>query len=130
MHFNLIERDKMTNLQSLFEQTAQDHTKIDEFVETLLKSTVFCLGVKNASGIFEFRLVESADGDSAVPFFLNFQTIYDDIGLDVAYLELNARILFEKTKGSSLVLNPTQALFKEFSPEEITTILSSYPVES
>ena len=37
---------------------------------------------------------------------------------------MNTRSLFSMTRGATLVLNPTAELAKEFSPEEVESILN------
>ena len=114
---------KMSNLQQLFNQTQENYELVPEFMEKLLASDIYCLGTEDANNKIQFRLLESPDGAQAIPFFLELETVYRDIGADVEYVSLNAKKFFEMTQGAILVLNPTSELSKEFQPEEITVIL-------
>lgn len=114
----------MSNLQQLFTQTQENYKLIPDFIDLLLVSDVHCLGKQNPNQRIQFRVLETPDGDQAIPFFLSKETIYQDLGEDIEYLTLNTRKLFEMTIGATLVLNPTADLTKEFQPEEIQAILA------
>ena len=109
----------MPNLQQLFTQTQENYELIPEFIDKLLESDIYCLGIKDSDNKLQFRVLETPEGDQAIPFFLELETIHNDIGTDVEYLVLNARKLFEITQGATLVLNPTSNLSKNFSLKKL-----------
>lgn len=114
----------MPNLQQLFTQTQENYELIPEFIDQLLVSDIYCLGTKDHNNKLQFRVLETPEGDQAIPFFLELEMIQKEIGTEAEYIVLNTRKLFEITKGATLVLNPTSNLVKEFQPDEITAILS------
>ena len=111
------------NLQKLFTQTQENYELIPFFIEQLLVSDVYCLGTQDQNNQIQFRVLETEDGDQAIPFFLSAETLQQDLGNETEYLTLNTRKLFEMTVGATLVMNPTSELSKEFQPEEIKAIL-------
>lgn len=113
----------MPNLQQLFTQTQESYELVPTFIDQLLVSDVYCLGKQNPNQRIQFRVFETPDGEQAIPFFLELQSIHNDLGKDAEYVILNARKFLEMTVGATLVLNPTSELSKEFQPEEITKIL-------
>ncbi len=120
----------MSNLQQLFVQTQENYELIPDFIDQLLASEIYCLGTQDKDKNVEFRILETPEGDQAIPFFIELETIQNDIGADVEYIALNTRQFFEMTKGATLVLNPTSALSKEFQPEEIKAILEIDQIDS
>lgn len=120
----------MNNLQQLFTQTQENYELIPEFIDQLLVSDIYCLGTKDSQNNIQFRVLESPEGDQAIPFFLELEMIKQDIGEEAEYIILNARKLFEITKGATLVLNPTSNLVKEFQADEITKILEIHTGEA
>ena len=114
----------MPNLQQLFTQTQENYELIPEFIDQLLASDVYCLGKQSPNQRIQFRVLETPDGEHAIPFFLSEEIIHNDLGEDTEYVTLNTRKLFEITAGATLVLNPTSELSKEFQPDEITAILN------
>ena len=116
----------MTNqeLQNLFEQTQENYELIPQFLDQLLETDVYCLGTQDNHHQIQFRVLETPEGDQAIPFFILLETIQNDIGEDAEYVQLNTRKLFEMTKGATLVLNPTSELAKEFLADEIESILN------
>ena len=114
---------KNQNLENLMNDLENQPENIPQFLKALLDAEVFCLAKKDENNQIQFRLLETEDGDKAIPFFLSLQTIHNDLGTEVEFLELTTRELFETTKGSILVLNPTSDISKEFSPKEIQFLL-------
>jgi len=114
----------MPNLQQLFTQTHENYELIPEFIDQLLASDIYCLGTQDNDNKLQFRVLETPEGDQAIPFFLSEEIIHNDLGEDAEYVMINTRKLFEITEGAILVLNPTSELSKEFQPDEITAILS------
>ena len=113
----------MQDLESLFQQTQNDYNVIPDFIDQLLETEIYCLGIKNDENKIQFRIFETPEGDQAIPFFLKLDTILQDIGENIEYITINTRKLFEITQGATLILNPTSELSKVFQPEEIKTIL-------
>lgn len=109
-------------LQELFQQTQENYERIPAFLDELLLADVFCLGTENAGNRIQFRMLETPEGEQAIPFFLDAVQIVESFG-EVDYIPLNCRRFFEMTLGATLVLNPTLSLFKEFSPDEVKSIL-------
>lgn len=120
----------MTNLQQLFTQTQEDYTLIPDFIEQLLISDIYCLATQDHSQKVEFRVLETPEGEQAIPFFLSLDIIQRDIAENAEYIKINAKQFFEMTQGATLVLNPTSELSKEFQPEEIKAILEIASEES
>lgn len=112
------------DLQTLYEQTQQNYELIPQFITELLDAEVFCLGTQDNAKNYQFRMLESADGEQAIPFFLSLEMIHSDVGEDAEYFTMITRQLFSMTKGATLVMNPTSDLAKEFSPEEVNSILN------
>ena len=113
----------MSNLEQLFIDTQKNYELIPDFIEKLLISDVYCLASQGRHKRVEFRVLETPEGDSAIPFFLSLEIIQNDIGVDAEYIVINTRQFFKMTQGATLVLNPTSELSKEFQPEEIKAIL-------
>lgn len=113
----------MQNLQQLFINTQENYELIPDFIDLLLASDIYCLGTQDQHKKIQFRILETPEGDQAIPFFIELETIQNDIGVDAEYIALNTRQFFEMTQGATLVLNPTSELSKEFQPEEIKAIL-------
>ena len=61
----------MSNLQQLFTQTQENYELIPDFIDLLLVSDVYCLGKQNPNQRIQFRVLETPDGDQAIPFFLS-----------------------------------------------------------
>lgn len=120
----------MPNLQTLFTQTQENYELIPDFIDRLLASDVYCLGKQNPNQRIQFRMLETPEGEQAIPFFLSKEIIHNDLGEDAEYVTINTRKLFEMTTGATLVLNPTSELSKEFQPDEITAILNIDTEES
>lgn len=110
-------------LQQLFTQTQENYELIPQFLDRLLDADVYCLGVQDANNKTQFQVLETPDGEQAIPFFLELESIYSAFGSQVQHFTINTRKMFEMTQGATLVLNPTSELFKEFSPEEVQSIL-------
>lgn len=121
--YNKIENTNMSKLQQLFTETQENYELIPQFLDLLLVSDVYCLGTESAEQKLNFQILETPEGDQAIPFFLELEMIYRDFGSQVEHFTINTRKLFEKTQGATLVLNPTSALSKEFQPIEIKSIL-------
>lgn len=112
------------NLEKLFNQTQENYELIPQFLDELLDAEIYCLGTQDQNHQIQFRILETPEGDQAIPFFLSLEQIQTDLGSDEAYVCLKTRKFFEMTKGAILVLNPTSEIAKEFSPEEIESILN------
>ena len=111
-------------LQQLFTQTQANYELIPQFLDHLLEAEVYCLGGQDVNNKIQFQVLETADGEQAIPFFLELEIIYSAFGSQVEHFTINTRKMFEMTQGATLVLNPTSELSKEFSPEEVQSILN------
>ena len=114
----------MAKLQQLFTQTQKNYELIPQFLDQLLEADVYCLGVQDVNHKTQFQVLETPDGEQAIPFFLELESIYSAFGSQAEHFTINTRKMFEMTQGATLVLNPTSELSKEFSPEEIQSILN------
>ena len=112
------------SLQKLFIQTQENYELIPQFLDELLESDIYCLGSENKDSKIQFQVLETPDGDQAIPFFLELEAIYNAFGSQVEHFTINTRKMFKMTQGATVVLNPTSELSKEFSPEEIQSILN------
>ena len=63
------------------------------------------------------------EGQNVIPFFTSLHELMKATQDDLPYLRLPARVFFEMTQGTPLVLNPYSDHAKEFSSEEIDTLL-------
>lgn len=66
---------------------------------------------------------QTDDGATVIPFFSSVEMLQKTIQKKESYLALNARDLFEMTRGMRLVLDPNQAHAKPFSIEEVAALL-------
>jgi len=71
---------------------------------------------------------EFDDGQPFIPFFTSLDALTETVSGEAGYLSLQARKLMESTRGNSLVLNPGHEIAKEFTPEEVSRLLGSGPV--
>ena len=113
-----------SNLTNLFVQASENPELTPVFLQQLLNAEIYALGVEQANGRFQFRMLQTEQGEQAIPFFLSTEIIYADLG-DEPFVHLPARKLFEITQGAILVLNPTSEVSKEFSPQEIDFLLQT-----
>ena len=111
------------SLQQLYETTLDHPEQYQDFFQQLLSSQVFCLGERDEHQQLHFQLVQTDDGEQAIPFFLNLAMLQQDVGLNAEFVMISAEKLFTITKGATLVMNPTSEHPKEFLAEEVEAIL-------
>jgi hypothetical protein len=70
----------------------------------------------------EIQCVEY-EGQQYIPFFSSLKQLQTVTSKDAAYLELNALDFMKMTLGTPLLLNPGSEYGKEFSPEEVESII-------
>ncbi|RLL35709.1 enhanced serine sensitivity protein SseB [Acinetobacter cumulans] len=116
-----------SNLANLFLQASEDPELTPQFLQQLLMADIYALGTEQTNGRIQFRMLETEHGEQAIPFFLDADTIYTDLG-DEPFIHLPTRKLFEMTQGAILVLNPTSDVSKEFSHQEIDFLLQTMHV--
>jgi hypothetical protein len=68
---------------------------------------------------------EKKDGTHVIPFFASLGALRLAIEEQQPFLALPARVLFEMTQGTTLVLNPASDHAKEFQPDEIRALLAT-----
>ncbi|MBF7981537.1 MULTISPECIES: enhanced serine sensitivity protein SseB [Rahnella] len=112
------------------------------FYQTLLDSTVFVLGdagqddaekqgsvAITAGSELNILHWEKQDGSSVIPFFSSVDVLEKasagESPDEQAFVALPARVLFEMTQGDELFLNPKSEYGKEFTPNEVTLLLSN-----
>lgn len=112
------------------------------FYQTLLESTVFVLGdagqddaekqgsvAITAGSELNILHWEKQDGSSIIPFFSSVDVLEKasagESADEQAFVALPARVLFEMTQGEELFLNPKSEYGKEFTPNEVTLLLSN-----
>lgn len=113
------------HLDALFQQAAENPENMPEFLKQLLLSEIYCLGLAQANGRIQFRMLQTEHGEQAIPFFLSSEMIRADLGAGEPFLSMPARKLLEMTQGAIVVLNPTSSYSKEFSADEIDFLLQA-----
>jgi hypothetical protein len=108
---------------------AADPTKRGEFVRELLDATVLVVGDPSSpapgpAGGLALKSGTMPDGRRCVPFYSSAEWLRGIVDSDVPVLSMPARALFEGTRGATLALNLGAPLAKEFTPDEITGLLS------
>lgn len=106
-----------------------------EFYKLLLNSRIYVIGHSDNPREGESLLPvgsklsiinwEKQDGTPAIPFFTSIDALRNALKEEAGYVAMPAKDLFEMTRGSILVLNPSSTHVKEFSPTEIDTLLST-----
>lgn len=126
------------SLTELLRRAATEPAARPAFYEALMASTVFVIGRigdEAPSSAGEATLSEGdqvqlqnwnrPDGSPVIPFFTSLDTLKQGIAEECSYLALPARSLFEMTQGAELVLDPGSDQGKEFTPDEIASLLAS-----
>jgi hypothetical protein len=113
----------MQTLDSALVHAAQDPAARPEFYRILLESEIFVIGT-TGSGI-SLMMLERSDGTKAIPFFSSMDALQRMLEEDTSYLTMPARTLFEMMRGEMLVLNPGSEHGKEFTANEVASLLDS-----
>lgn len=121
-------------LEKALQLAAHEEASRPAFYKILLESSVYVIGHTDGptgeAKVFQpgeeltIDNWQGSDGREIIPFFSSLNALKKGIEHEVEYLELPARALFEITSGSTLVLNPRLDYGKEFSPREISALLS------
>lgn len=117
-------------LETLLEQAATEAAYRPAFFRELLNSSVWVPGkavqddVVSATSDVDLQHWEKEDGTSVIPFFTSLRVLERAMDGEHAFVVMPARTLFELTLGETLFLNAKQPTGKEFTPLEITHLLS------
>lgn len=119
----------MNRLEEVLTLAATEPAHRPEFFQLLLTSDVWLPGESthdqlDADTPVDLQHWEKEDGSSVIPFFTSEEAMSEAISDEQTYLRLPVRTLFEMTRGETLFLNPKLPTGKEFSPAEITHLLS------
>jgi hypothetical protein len=106
-----------------------------DFYKALLNSTIYVIGKSNVQ-ISGKRTAEEGesisilnwsreDGSPIIPFFTSLSALQTALDQETNYVALPAQAFFEMTKGSFLVLNAKSPYGKEFTPNEIESLLTN-----
>lgn len=129
------EQKASRQLEFLLERATHEPAYRPEFYQRLMDAHVLVIsGDEKPGGQDEMHLKEGdtvnlvqwprEDGTNVLPFFTSVEMLQKAIDREVSYLSLPARALFQMTEGTMLVINPFSDFGKEFTPEEISTLLA------
>jgi len=117
-------------LETLLEQAATEPAHRPAFFRVLLESTVWVPGTAaegeaiDADSAVELQHWEKDDSTSVIPFFTSVEALQQAISHEQAFVVMPVRTLFEMTQGATLFLNAKLPTGKEFTPREITHLIS------
>ncbi|NDJ56810.1 enhanced serine sensitivity protein SseB [Enterobacteriaceae bacterium 4M9] len=117
-------------LETLLEQAATEPAYRPAFFRTLLDSSVWVPGesaqgeAMDADSVVDLQHWEKDDGTSVIPFFTSLAALEQAVAGEQAFVVMPARTLFEMTPGETLFLNAKLPTGKEFTPREISHLLS------
>lgn len=127
--------DAENKLEKLLRQAFEKPAFRPEFYRVLLQSTVYVIsrrGLKGNGGHalkrgegLDILTVPAADDMVVIPFFSSLERLAQFLEEDGEYIGLNARHLFELTRGNTLVLNPGSDSAKGFDSTEIDNLLKT-----
>ncbi|HEY1847119.1 MAG TPA: enhanced serine sensitivity protein SseB [Buttiauxella sp.] len=118
-------------LETLLEQAATEPAHRPAFFRVLLESTVWVPGeaaegeVIDAQSVVDLQHWEKEDGASVIPFFTSVEALQQAISHEQAFVAMPVRTLFEMTLGETLFLNAKLPTGKEFTPREISHLVSA-----
>ena len=128
---------KPVTLENLLEKAAIDPSCRPDFYDALIQSNIIVLcqpdvneGITNGikrlkkDTTINIKEFQRNNGQHIIPLFTSIDAFKNEITSDETYIEIDARTLFEITKGSSYILNPYSSYSKEFTPEEVNNILT------
>jgi len=112
---------------------ATDPNQRPQFYRDLLDSTIYVITAGDESldvesgatqrGCSIQMLSSQSDGEVWMPIFSSLTQLKRFLQTDSKYLQVEARTLFETTRGTNVVLNPNLECGKEFSSSEIESML-------
>lgn len=121
-------------IEKLLRKTADDHGYLPLFYQTLLETDVYILGKNKTSKMkiysvkkgdeVDFQKWVLPDERVVIPVFSSIHYIQKSIGYKDNFLRINARLLFEMTRGEQLTFNPRGPYGKEFTVREVDMLLS------
>lgn len=119
-------------VEALLAAAAGDPTAAPAFVTALLESTVIVPGVASGDRTANLADLLGSDGRSVQPFYTSEERLRETLavvpGFERRFLALPCRVLWQTTRGSTLVLNPHSVHGKEFLPGEIDRLLDGAAV--
>jgi len=129
------------DLETAMQLAADDPVARPDFFVALLDARIYVIGDANTDlPDGEFRILEGdtlsvanfsfEDGQPYIPFFTSLEALNEAVSGETKYLSIGTRELLDSTRGNFLVLNPGQDIAKEFTPEEITSLLDGTPISS
>jgi len=124
-------KEKAIILEDLLRKSANESGLWPSFYKAILSSELIVLTDKASKN--DGQTVLKADTsvnivsfkDGKIPAFTSTDRIFDKgvIKNEVPFIGLNGRDLLELTKGDALILNPFSDFGKEFTPDEIKSLL-------
>ena len=131
--FNFLRKKEPKNdLDTLFQRGVKEPEYRIKFLQSLLSENLIVL-IQQGTNIQAFPVrtgnavvyVFELD-DGRIPIFTGANRLFEKNIVDrrVDYYELNARTLFENSKGKTFILNPNSDIQKEFAPDEIERLLN------
>jgi len=124
------ESEAKNELETLLEQAATEAAHRPVFFQVLMDSTVWVPGKAtegeaiDASSSVELQHWEKDDNTSAIPFFTSLEALQRAVTDEQSFVVMPVRTLFEITLGNTLFLNARLPTGKEFTPNEISHLLS------
>lgn len=135
--------EPVNDFEKLLMNAAKDPAYRPQFFRELLSATLYVIEGGELRKQHEVRTMETGEtmqlltteyeGKPALVVFSSLQRLQMYVTKHVNYLGMNAKDLFQATKGSTLILNPGASYGKVFLPNEIEQILDGSiwkPMES
>ncbi|WP_440711407.1 enhanced serine sensitivity protein SseB C-terminal domain-containing protein [Herbiconiux sp. YIM B11900] len=118
---------EVSEIERLLVAAANDPAAAPEFVRALLESTVIVPGTASGDRTANLADLLGPGGASVQPFYTSEERLRETLevipGFERSFLALPCRVLWQMTRGATLVLNPHSAHGKEFLPGEIAQLL-------
>ncbi|MBV4411738.1 enhanced serine sensitivity protein SseB [Enterobacteriaceae bacterium YMB-R22] len=122
--------NKKNAVESLLEQAATEPAYRPAFFRALLDASVWVPGESAkdsadcADGTLDLQRWQKENGVWVIPFFTSLTALQEAAEGEQAFVVMPARALFEMTPGETLFLNAKLPTGKEFTPREISHLLS------
>ncbi len=122
--------DTKNELETMLEKAATEPAHRPAFFRMLLESTVWVPGTSangdavDADSALDLQHWEKEDGTSVIPFFSSLEALQQAVEDEQAFIAMPVRTLFEMTLGETLFLNAKLPTGKEFTPREISHLVS------
>jgi hypothetical protein len=126
----------MSDLEQLLAAAADRPAERPAFYDALMNAQIYVIGrsqnpdgrpgkvVLEAEQKLALEHWSNAEGEAFLPFFTSLEALESTLERESTYLAMNARDLFEATRGATLILNPGARYGKEFFPSEIDGLLA------